>query len=751
MSASEANTTPSATASPDVAESEESNTQYESNVASGEMERIEGKRFGTFQGVFKPTILTILGLMMYLREGWLVGNNGLGGALLVIMFAYLITGTTALAISSITTNIRLGAGGVFSIVSQSLGLEVGGSIGIPFYLAQGISTAMYIYGFAEGWQYIFPDHNLNLVSVGLFCVVFVTSYFSTSLAFRVQLFVMIGVILALGSIFTGLYSVPTLHRPEVWGTFESASFWTTFAIFFPAATGIMVGASMSGNLKDPRKSIPVGTMAAWGLSFLVYTSLAVWYSMVALPEELLGNKTIVLERSFYGHMVLAGILLSTFTAALSSFVAAPRILQTLGKNKIVPKHEFFAKLVNGEPRNAMVFTGSLVLITLLLGDLDAIAQLLTMFFLLTYFTINVMVLVETRLHLISFRPAFKVGWFVPLVGALACLSAILIISPFLGLISILIIISLYVYLNGRGLENPWDTVESGILLGIAHWAAKKVFTSQQKVNLRTWKPDLLVPIERRTQLEGQYRLMRSLVYPQGALHVVAMMKERDIMPLLGLKQVIKEVQSEGIYASSAIIDSQDFIGSLETSVAVMKGAFFEPNTIFASIDHLDQSQLQGVVDLAKKNNMGVVLFALHPESGLGREKTINLWIRDQSPNWKLSFKMANIDLSLLLAYKLMGNWEARLRVLSVVYEKEYIGQAEKYLRSLMESARIPPKYTVHAEHSTFMEYLERSPRADINIMGLANVVNKEILQNIVATSKKTCLFVMDSGRESALA
>ena len=130
------------------------------------------KKFGTFGGVFTPTLLTILGVIMYLRLGWVVGNAGLLGAWLIIVIAFMITLTTALSMSSITTNIRIGAGGAYAIISQSLGLEVGGSLGIPRYVSQGLAVTMYIFGFREGWLSIFPGHPAFLVDVIVFAVIY---------------------------------------------------------------------------------------------------------------------------------------------------------------------------------------------------------------------------------------------------------------------------------------------------------------------------------------------------------------------------------------------------------------------------------------------------------------------------------------------------------------------------------------------------------------------------------------------------
>ena len=130
------------------------------------------KKFGTFGGVFTPTLLTILGVIMYLRLGWVVGNAGLLGTWLIIIISFGITLCTALSMSAITTNIRIGAGGAYAIVSQALGLEVGGSLGIPRYVSQGLAVTMYIFGFREGWLGIFPDHNAFVVDLIVFITLF---------------------------------------------------------------------------------------------------------------------------------------------------------------------------------------------------------------------------------------------------------------------------------------------------------------------------------------------------------------------------------------------------------------------------------------------------------------------------------------------------------------------------------------------------------------------------------------------------
>ncbi len=735
---------------PDEPDEHEISTKYEADLASGEAEQIGYKKFGTFSGVIRPTILTILGVMMYLREGWVVGNAGLGGAIMIILMCYFITGTTALSLSSITTNIRLGAGGVFTLATQSLGLEVGGSIGIPFFLAQALSVAMYIYGFMEGWLRIFPGHPPLLVVLGVFAVIFAVSYLSTTLAFRVQILVMSGVILALASIFLGLHSVTELQKPEFFGDFAQADYWTLFAIFFPAATGIMVGASMSGNLKNPRRSIPLGTMTAWAMSLVVYLALAVWYALVAAPDELKNVLTIAVDRAFWGPAVLIGILSSCFTAALSSFVASPRTLQALGKHGIVPFSSFFGKTHNGEPRHAILFTGLLVLVVIVLGDLNDIAQIVTVFFLMTYFTVNFILLVEKQLNLISFRPTFRVALVVPFLGSLACLSAIVVVSPFLGLTCVLLSMAIYIYLDRRSLENPYETLNSGLFISVANWAARKIAVGAGAKNLRSWKPDILYPLERATQLDGNYRLLLAMVQPQGSVQVIGVKTDKNSRALKGLDAIVRDFQHEGIFASAAVIEATDFLTSLRTAAAVMKSSFFKPNILFAPIEDRSEEELQSMIEIAQENHFAVIFLASHPDSGLGRSRHVNLWVRDQSPSWRLSFNMANLDLPLLTALMLIKNWKINLRLITLVADPAWMEKARHYLNDLMALARMPKGYEIIVEREDFGGFVEKAPHADLNIFGLGKSVNKKAMESLVRQCESTCLFVRDSGHESVL-
>ena len=270
-------------------------------------------RFGTFGGVFRPVFLTVMGALLYLREGWLVGNCGLLGALGVILAGILITGTTALSVSSISTNVPVRPGGAFAIIARALGLEAGGAIGIPLYIAQSASAAMYLYAFTEAWAILFPSHRAGVVVTMAFLGIVVLSWSSAALAFKAQAAMFVLVLLALSSAALGLFTADIQAMP--WrGAYPEASLREAFSIFFPAVTGIMVGVGMSGELRDPRRSIPRGSLLAWGVTGFLYVAAAFWYSAVATQQELLDNNLIMIDRALVGPLVLIGLLCSTLTS-----------------------------------------------------------------------------------------------------------------------------------------------------------------------------------------------------------------------------------------------------------------------------------------------------------------------------------------------------------------------------------------------------------------------------------------------------
>ncbi|RMG71236.1 MAG: Na-K-Cl cotransporter [Chloroflexi bacterium] len=718
------------------------------------------KQFGTLTGVFLPTLLTILGAVMYLRVGWVVGNAGLIGAFAIILLANLITFSTALSIASVATNIRVRAGGAFSIISQSLGLEVSGSVSVPFYIAQSISVAFYILAFAEGWQVIFPQHPTWLIVLGAFSAAFVIAYISASLASKIHYLILTAHIIALGSVFLGSFAIGgksgMIYKPEMWGSFTDGNFWVVFAVFFPAVTGILAGVNMSGNLKDPRKSIPIGTISAVVLSMVVYLLLAFWFAYVATPQEMLSNFTLMVDKALWGPAVLMGLLAATFSAALTSLVGAPRILQAIAANGIIPKGDMLGKIVRGEPRPAMFVTGGITAITLVIGllsgGLNAIAPFMTMFFLITYATLNGVVLLEQSLGLISFRPTFTIPRFVPLVGLVGCLFVMFLINPIFSAAALIVIVALYAYLSRRTLQNPWGDVRSGLFVTLAEWAAKRV-SRMPDTQERAWKPNLLIPISQTETLIGSYRFLHALTYPRGSVHVLGIHPPEQAHRVKGAADIIQAFQRDNIFARATILEDDDFVQGLRLAIETLSSVFFRPNALFITLDSsMDEEQLTMILKRAQHKKTGAILYAAHPIAHTGREQTINVWIRDQSPEWQVGLRLSRLDLSLLLAYQIARNWNADINLITVISDPDQRANGEAFLQSLITLGRMPKNTHAIVEVGDFNDYLTCAPRADLHIFGIDRQrVSLAFVQRMVEQTRASCLFVQDSGQESALA
>lgn len=722
------------------------------------------KKFGTFGGVFTPTLLTILGVIMYLRLGWVVGNAGLIGAWLIILLSFLITLTTALSMSSITTNIRIGAGGAYAIISQSLGLEVGGSLGIPRYVSQGLAVTMYIFGFREGWLSIFPHHSPLLVDLIVFMVIYAIAYKSADLAIRTQYIIMAVIFASLVVIviaaYTGSMQQSTVEVLK-WGTFPGSwendfsgtDFWVVFAVFFPAATGIMAGANMSGELKNPRKSIPLGTIWAIGVSFVVYMALAYWVARSATTQELLEDYNIMIDKSFFPPLVIAGVLGATFSSALASMVGSSRILFAMGDHSVLPASAWLGRTnKTGQPRNAMLVTGGLVFITMLLRDLNAIAPLVTMFFLITYAMLNVVVIIEQNLGLISFRPLFKVPRWVPWVGLVTSVLAMFIINPTISLISVAVVVVVYGILSQRKLITPFEDVRSGLFVSFAEWAAKHTtrITHRQE---RAWKPNLLVPVSDPRSVKGVFQFLKNVAYPKGSIKLLGIGHgETEGELTTQINNLSQAFQKRKVFSSWAVIRSDNFAEGVNFANQAYRGSFFRPNIVFLNLLDRDnyEEEFQEVIREAARLELGVLIYSQHPKSGLGQRQLINVWIRNRSPHWKISWDIGNLDLSILVAYKLKKNWDAAIRLVTVVDNAEQELQAHEFMAELIDQARLP-KTEVYVHVGNFKEFIGQSPAADLNIFGLAPTPDFRFIEEMVSETRSTCLFIRDSGLENILA
>lgn len=444
------------------------------------------KKFGAFGGVFVPNVLTILGVIMSLRMGWVVGQGGLKDALLILCIANAITFFTSLSLSAAATNTKVKGCGAYFLISRSLGLEIGGSIGLPLYLAQAISVSFYIIGFTESLQFLLPRLDVPITCAFVLVVLFAIAWVGADLAIKAQYLIMACLALALLSFFLGWSPVPDWEANWEAGYTKGHRFWSVFAIFFPAVTGIMSGVSMSGDLKDPAKSIPRGTLWAVGVTFVVYAAQMVWLSLNSDRETMLNNNLVMRDVSLFGPLIFVGLWAATLSSALASFVAAPRTLQALGADGVVPRFLAKGRGPQNEPRAALILTFLIAAGCLVIGTLDLIAPLISMFFLTTYGTINLSTALERWAANPSYRPTFKVHWLFSLAGALGCGIAMFLLNPLATLLATVLIVGIYSFLKQRRYKTAWGDTRSGIWFAVTRVGLLQLSASHQHV--RNWRP-----------------------------------------------------------------------------------------------------------------------------------------------------------------------------------------------------------------------------------------------------------------------
>jgi amino acid transporter len=725
------------------------------------------KGFGMFLGVFVPTFLSIIGVILFLRLGYIVGSAGILLTIVIILLTVSVTLSTGLALSSITTTIRIGAGGAFSIVSKTLGLEVGGSVGIPLALAQMLSVVFYIFGFTEALSFLLPDLPVRLVGLGVLAVLFILTFIKVNWAVRTQFFVFILIVLSLIAVFSGggawwstVLDTPLFLRQE------AVPFWALFALFFPAATGLMSGIGLSGELTDPKNQIPRGVMWAIGITTIIYIFAAFWLGYTSTPDELVSNTLIMVEKAAFSPLVLAGILAATFSSALTMFVSASRLIQALGESGIIPFSDFFAKKSKqGEPRRAVIFMTLLLVFALFIGSLNSIAAFLTMVFLITYGIINLVVFTEMALGLVSFRPTFRIPIFVPFYGFVASIIFMFLVNIIAGIIALLFLFGVYAILVQRNLKAKEGDVRSGLFVMIAEWAAKRILRMAESTQL-TWKPNVLLPVVITRTLLGNFPLIKAIAYPNGTMTVlgIRLKKPKDApdaknltkkiieQDLRELPDLVEKFGREGIFTASSIVDVEDYTSGINVSLSAMTSQIFHPNVLFLPYraDRLAKRDLSQIMKTSKKQGVGLVITDRDEEIGLGAQKDIHIWISPKVIEKEFyDFQKRRFDLGVLIGYQLSLNWKGRMHLWMCVPENNK-SEAQHYLKKLVYEARLPTDTQTKVSTDTFTKTLKTAPQGDIHIVP----IKEDDIDFILKTSernKKSFLFVLDSSKEDIMA
>ena len=583
---------------------------------------------GTFGGVYTPSILTSLGVIMYLRFGWVVGNVGLFGAWLIVTLAVSITFLTALSICSIATDRVVRVGGAYFMISRSLGIETGGAVGIPLYFAQALSVALYTIGFAESVVSAFGRFDQTYIALIVTIFVAVLALTSAELAIKAQYVIMAAIVLSLISLAFGSSLEPTQLEP--WGTEGGESFWTVFAVFFPAVTGIMAGVNMSGDLREPTKAIPTGTLAAVGTGYLIYMALPFFLATRADASTLVEDPLVMQQIAFWGPAILLGVWGATLSSAIGSLLGAPRILQALARDGVLPRWLRFlgqGSGANDEPRLGTSVTLGVVMVAVVIGDLNLIAPVLTMFFLTTYLVLNIAAGVEGFLDSPSFRPIFAVHWSLSLLGALGCLGVMFLINPVATVVAGLIVAIIFLWIQRRELQSTWGDTRRGMWMVLLRTS---LFQLGHPSDLRSWRPHMLVLSGSPMRRWGLIQLADSLNHNRGLFTIASVLPtgSRSVLQQQEMEKSINNyLRERGVRALVRVLTAPDAYAGVERLVEIYGLGPIMPDTVLIgdNASATNRDRYCALIQQLHQARRNIVIYHECPEPRPDRHRQIDVW------------------------------------------------------------------------------------------------------------------------------
>lgn len=697
-------------------------------------------RLGAFGGVFTPSILTILGVIMFMRAGFVVGQAGIFDALLILLISKSITTLTSISISAVSTNTPVAGGGAYFLISRALGPEFGGAIGVALYCAQAVSVPFYILGFTEALVRSFPGTRLYfaVIAAAVTLLLFLVAYGGAKWAIKAQYGIMAVLALSIVAFIGGALEHFSWTRFNAnWScafSGEGMSFWAVFAIYFPAVTGIMAGVNMSGDLKEPGRAIPIGTFAAVGVGFIVYFAQVLIIGgaqsraqLLSVSFETMGSQALFGT----GYLVVAGVFAATLSSAIGSFLGAPRVLQAVARDGVIPLLRPFARgaAPGNEPHRALWLTlgGSLVIIGWAALDtngeaFNVLAAVVTMFFLYTYGMVNLAAFVESFARNPSFRPRFRYyHWAPALVGALACAATAFLIDPPAAVIAAFFVAILYLFLTRRVLRVRFGDARWGF--AYSRLRASLFRLSKVPIHPKNWRPMLLVltgnPETRMTMVmyalwigeaRGMVTLARVLV---GQMQQIAKLREAAVEQL---ESFLRENDFEAL-CSVVITRSLD-----EGFNALIQGypiSPLRPNIVMMGWS----SDPERADFFARYLNMvwvlGMSLIVVR-DKGFPREpgpKRIDIWWRGRE----------NGSLMVLLAHLLTLNWnwlDAQIRLLRLIGDEAGRGPSTQAMQDLLTQARVNATVQILVSEAPFAEILQRHS-ADASVVLLGFTVPEE--------------------------
>ena len=695
------------------------------------------KKFGTFAGVYIPSVLTILGVIMYMRMGWIVGNTSTFEFVIVVLFSHIISLTTGLSVSSVATDKKIGAGGIYYVLSRSMGIPIGGSIGIALYVGTAFSIALYLIGFSESFNAYFglgmSVNDFRLTGTLALIALTGLALISTSLALKTQFFILAAIVVSLVAIFSGSSEfVP--QSVALFSAEGAVPLEVVFAVFFPAVTGFTAGIAMSGDLKDPKKSIPMGTLSAIGGGLVVYIALAIFMAYTINSEVLKTDYNILMKIALFAPAVVVGIWGATLSSALGGILGGPRILQAMSIDKVTPKIFGTGKGANNEPVNALFMVFIIAEAGILIGELDVIARVVSMFYLTAYGFINISYFLESWANP-DFQPSFKIKRWIGLLGFIACFVVMFKLDMMAMLAAFAVIGALYFGLQRKEIQLQSNDVWRSVWENVVSKGLKKIDAQVEENS--NWNPNIILFSGKSDHQSYLLELCKTVSGRTGIVtNFKLILDTKDDTPLRKTEQIVRDESFKelGIFGRQVKVDN---IYNGITNIATVFGfSGVEPNTIMMGWPKgLENSgEYAKMTETLLHLDYNLLYLDFDRKTKFGNYQTVDLWWRETDS--KNAEMMLNIARFIIASPK----WnDTAIRVLFVNNNNVDSTIIHSKISKLVEDLRVTVEIRIinnAVEQEPFYKIIEQQSAAtDLTLVGIPNYKIEKQAEFVIKTNQ----------------
>jgi len=704
----------------------------------------KAKKFGAFAGVFTPSILTILGVIMYLRLGWVVGQGGLIITIGIILIAHIISVSTGLSISSIATDKKIKTGGIYYILSRSLGLPMGGAIGIALFVGTALSISLYIVGFTESFMGIEAissflnltgsTNEIRVIATIVIIILVTLAFISTSLVIKTQYYILGAIALSLVSIGIGFFSIelPETHSIILKPSTEEIPFELIFAVFFPAVTGFTAGVAMSGDLKDPKKGIPLGTLSSILVGLIVYIVLAIGIAFFVDRDILINNSNFLIDIAWFSPLVVMGIWGATLSSALGGILGGPRIIQAISNDNITPK--IFGKGYgdSNEPRNALILIFVIAELGILIGDLNMIAGVVSMFYLASYGFINLAYALESWAST-DFRPSFRISKWIGIIGFTASFAVMFKLDTIAMFAALIIMAAIFLIIKRKELRVDYGDVWQSVWSSIVRTALHRI--DKNKIEDRNWQPNIILfsgGTEKRPYL---IEFGKNLVGNFGVLSNFDLIEKKSAKYLFPKhkQSVDNEKEDIGIFYRKQSV--RDIYEGIEVISSTYGFSGIEPNTILMGWARQSKNpkKFANLIKRIYELDLNLILIDYDKTNGFGKKQTIDIWWRDQGYNNNLSLFLAKFLV-------LTDDWaNSKLRLIIVSNQSLENEKILKKAQYTIDNLRIESEIKIINNQIAQKDFYDliriESIKTDLIYIGIPDIETNKEIEFVEKTSK----------------